>query len=131
MSESSHTGSKLDARLKVRLARLRWEERERDFQLRRELESRNVRSQARKALFFCHNPGHLIADCPAWKRKQAATMADEGGIVLSHSGVLAQSNSPHRVCFRKARNRRATHAHSVSPPGPKTKRVSFVLTLVI
>ena len=43
LGESSHTGSKLDARLKVRLARLQWEkERERDFQLRRELEIRKL-----------------------------------------------------------------------------------------
>ncbi|KAF3833496.1 hypothetical protein F7725_024700, partial [Dissostichus mawsoni] len=44
LTESSHTGSKLDARLKVRLARLQWEkeEREREFQLRRELEIRNA-----------------------------------------------------------------------------------------
>jgi len=81
-----------------------------------------------KPCFFCHNPGHLIADCAALKRKQAATMADVEEIVLSHSGVLAHSNS-HRVGFRKARNRRATHAHSVSLPGPKEKRLCF-LTLV-
>ncbi|KAF3833515.1 hypothetical protein F7725_024719 [Dissostichus mawsoni] len=44
LTESSHTGSKLDARLKVRLARLQWEkeEREREFQLRRELEIRKL-----------------------------------------------------------------------------------------
>ena len=44
LGESSHTGSKLDARLKVRLARLQWEkeEREREFQLRRELEIRKL-----------------------------------------------------------------------------------------
>ncbi|XP_071061311.1 uncharacterized protein [Pseudochaenichthys georgianus] len=80
-----------------------------------------------RACYFCLDPGHMIADCAAWKRKQATTMADEEGLELSHSGVLAQSDSPHRVGFRKARNRRATHAHSVSLPGPKKKSV-FLLS---
>ncbi|XP_071058466.1 uncharacterized protein [Pseudochaenichthys georgianus] len=80
-----------------------------------------------RACYFCLDPGHMIADCAAWKRKQATTMADEEGLELSHSGVLAQSDSPHRVGFRKTRNRRATHAHSVSLPGPKKKRV-FLLS---
>ncbi|XP_071060993.1 uncharacterized protein [Pseudochaenichthys georgianus] len=78
-----------------------------------------------RACYFCLDPGHMIADCAAWKRKQATTMADEEGLELSHSGVLAQSDSPHRVGFRKTRNRRATQAHSVSLPGPKKKRVCF------
>ncbi|KAF3832156.1 hypothetical protein F7725_025821, partial [Dissostichus mawsoni] len=52
LSESSHTGSKLDARLKVRLARLQWEkeEREGEFQLRRELEIRNSASVCNSAV---------------------------------------------------------------------------------
>jgi len=55
--------------------------------------------------------------------QQAATMADE--LVLMHSGVLAQSDSPHCVGFRKACNGCATHAHSVSLPGPKKKILCF------
>ncbi|KAF3837898.1 hypothetical protein F7725_009666 [Dissostichus mawsoni] len=70
--------SKLDARLKVRLARLQWES-ERDFQLKRELEIRKL-----------------------------------------------DADTAFQDAFRKARNRRATHAHSVSPPGPKTKRLCFL-----
>ncbi|XP_035864283.1 uncharacterized protein LOC118496498 [Sander lucioperca] len=44
MSVDSSSGSKLDARLKVRLLRLQvdWEEKERDFQLRRELELKKL-----------------------------------------------------------------------------------------
>ncbi|XP_033972270.1 uncharacterized protein LOC117471407 isoform X1 [Trematomus bernacchii] len=47
---SSPTGSKLDARVKVRMARLQWEkeERDRDFQLRRELEIRKLELEIRK-----------------------------------------------------------------------------------
>ncbi|XP_033998203.1 uncharacterized protein LOC117492193 [Trematomus bernacchii] len=47
---SSPTGSKLDARVKVRMARLQWEkeERDRDFQLRRELEIRKSELEIRK-----------------------------------------------------------------------------------
>ncbi|XP_071062224.1 uncharacterized protein [Pseudochaenichthys georgianus] len=73
-----------------------------------------------RACFFCLDPGHMIADCAAWKRKQATTMADEEGLEL-----LAQSDSPHRFGFRKARNRRATQAHSASLPGPKKKKLCF------
>ncbi|XP_033970581.1 uncharacterized protein LOC117470127 isoform X2 [Trematomus bernacchii] len=48
---SSPTGSKLDARVKVRMARLQWEkeERDRDFQLRRELEIRKLELEIRKS----------------------------------------------------------------------------------
>ncbi|KAL3043588.1 hypothetical protein OYC64_003448 [Pagothenia borchgrevinki] len=43
-AQSSPTGSRLDARIKVRMAHLQWEKEERDkeFQLRRELEIRKL-----------------------------------------------------------------------------------------
>ncbi|KAF3837664.1 hypothetical protein F7725_009432, partial [Dissostichus mawsoni] len=35
-----------------------------------------------KSCFFCHDPGHFIADCAAWKRKQAADSKHPKGVGL-------------------------------------------------
>ncbi|XP_033945079.1 uncharacterized protein [Pseudochaenichthys georgianus] len=93
---SSPTGSKVDARVKVRMARLQCEreerEREREFQLRRELESRKHELEIRK----------LEADTAVRMRQlelQAAVVDASGsgaGAVLLQEGDGGVS---HPVCY--------------------------------
>ncbi|KAF3835476.1 hypothetical protein F7725_028034, partial [Dissostichus mawsoni] len=78
-AQSSLTGSKLDARIKVCVARLQWEkeERDRDFQLRRKLEIRKLEADTavalpltREALITAQKGDPVMTKC-------FATMADE------------------------------------------------------
>ncbi|XP_034093962.1 uncharacterized protein LOC117560934 [Gymnodraco acuticeps] len=93
-----------------------------------------------RACHFCLDPGHMIADCAAWKRKQTVdgrrpegvglvTAVCPSGRATVNKGpdeclkpkVYPQGSYPH--C--RARNGRVTRAQSVSLPGPDTKRLCF------
>ncbi|XP_034001297.1 uncharacterized protein LOC117494480 [Trematomus bernacchii] len=85
---SSPTGSKLDARVKVRMARLQWEkeERDRDFQLRRELEIRKLELEIRKSELEIRK---VEADTAVRMRQLELQAAGGGDSAVTSSGPAA------------------------------------------
>ncbi|KAK9517640.1 hypothetical protein VZT92_022991 [Zoarces viviparus] len=61
--------------------------------------------KAEKLSFFCHDPGHLIVDCAAWRRKQqgAASRQQPKGVGLVKTvtpvGQVAAPRGPDE-CFK-------------------------------
>ncbi|KAF3851788.1 hypothetical protein F7725_005143 [Dissostichus mawsoni] len=102
-AQSSPTGSRLDARIKVRMARLQWEKEGVIGIFSSGGSWRSGNPKLEKSCFFGHDPGHFIADCAPWKRKQAADGKLPKGVGLittvCHSGRATVNKGPDE-CFK-------------------------------
>ncbi|KAF3861065.1 hypothetical protein F7725_001320 [Dissostichus mawsoni] len=97
-AQSSPTGSKLDARIKVRVARLRGRRRSVIEIFRSGGSWRSGSPNTKRLCFSCLDPGHLVAECVAWKQQVAASKHSIEMLALGCSNFLGSFFKIHVIC---------------------------------
>ncbi|KAF3861060.1 hypothetical protein F7725_001315, partial [Dissostichus mawsoni] len=83
---------------KVRVARLQWEKEERDRIFSSGGSWRSGSPNTKRLCFSCLDPGHLVAECVAWKQQVAASKHSIEMLALGCSNFLGSFFKIHVIC---------------------------------